>query len=560
MKCTAPKVFNASVVLLSVFSVLWLVAPGPAQTLNYVFPSGTPGQPANHSLFQFADPITGSYPHAPYPLMIQAAVQNVPPPPTGGSITTFINWMNLNVNGQDHAASTIDQPNRNGAYGVDISSCPNPTEFDLTAKASVTFTTYTPGVYPNPGTTTTTTQVLSTTGLPYEMIVGDIAMKGLKFVGTTGAIYDSQPDVYEPNATHPYHCGRLSVNNAYTYPAAYVKGTTPTVTMDLEDVDAAGQSHPFVSGGANNPAVRVNWWMTFRKFDTTTEPGYPVSDVQTLTAASSNIAPATPAVLPALSNVVDSLVSSQSYSFQVHYSDGLGGQNNDGWVTAPASGGAISSDSMPVYVTLAAPAAPMSTPYLGVLQDACSWAAGMSTATAATTALTGNLYNTSYYDPSHPWDTTGTPPNETFYVGDFRYGSVPYGFAQRTGQCNDIADYLVCLSNAIGARPLKSQNQPGGFTCNPLSKAPTTGVNAAPYFNYHQFTNDTTIFDACVKWGGLTYPVDEPGPAGPANPADTTTPASAYFTGTVYIGLPVQDPWIWTPGTPFTPTIANHRP
>lgn len=83
-----------------------------------------------------------------------------------------------------------------------------------------------------------------------------------------------------------------------------------------------------------------------------------------------------------------------------------------------------------------------------------------------------------------------------------------------------------------------------------------------PSFSHHQFAYDTSVFDACVKWGGLTYPVDVQGPAGPSSPQDTTTTPSAYFTHTVYTTDPVNYPWSWTPDptAAFSPITQNHRP
>lgn len=136
------------------------------------------------------------------------------------------------------------------------------------------------------------------------------------------------------------------------------------------------------------------------------------------------------------------------------------------------------------------------------------------------------------------------------------------------GQCNDFADFLVCLGNAIGARPLQSQRSadyqdilnamvpPSAvmFRTNPITLAPTSGAGSNLDWRYHQWTNDTTLFDGCLRFGGTQTPADIAGP-------DID---SAYYTGLVlalYGRKAWYDPgWPWRPWNPqtrFVPSISN---
>ncbi len=55
---------------------------------------------------------------------------------------------------------------------------------------------------------------------------------------------------------------------------------------------------------------------------------------------------------------------------------------------SPGSGGGTTVLSTFFYGTLAQPTAPMASPWVPVLDDACTWGAGTTDATSATTALT----------------------------------------------------------------------------------------------------------------------------------------------------------------------------
>ena len=124
--------------------------------------------------------------------------------------------------------------------------------------------------------------------------------------------------------------------------------------------------------------------------------------------------------------------------------------------------------------------------------------------------------------------------------------TITYNFAKGTaalyGQCNDFSDFLVCASNAIGAKPLQSQRIIGPFHTNPITASPDPVFADAAFrpWNYHQFTGTTTFFDGCLRFQAYTTPAN--------------LPLLTYTNGLVAPG------YIYTVLPLFTPIIATSRP
>lgn len=220
---------------------------------------------------------------------------------------------------------------------------------------------------------------------------------------------------------------------------------------------------------------------------------------------------------------------------------------------SPGSGGATTTLSTFFYGTLAQPTAPMASPWVPVLDDACTWGAGTTDATSATTALTKSEYDNCTYNGGSVAHTSWPlqDGSETFHLqamlGDMK------------GQCNDFADFLVCLSNAIGARPLKPQrsvtaaeyaNGSRFYTKAITAARDETASDAAPVaggWTYHQWTNDSNIFDGSLRFGGTTTPANLSGPA-----LGTT-----YNQDLVSSYLHTPSTLDWDPQSPFVLTVAN---
>lgn len=356
-------------------------------------------------------------------------------------------------------------------------------------------------------------------GRPADFIIADLKLKSLKFTSPITLLWAKDDPVSLPQLAWDQNGELLTVN-----PIAYVRNATPTFTFDLWNI-TGNATMGFTLDMAAQPVTEDPTVILYQNGP----------DPEVFTSPTTRTAQN-----PLLNKVLRYSNQISSFNFYVKF-------------TLPGTwGGVFTTPTSPfhnLYGLLGAPTAPMAQPWVQVLDDACDWAVNATNATAATTALTTEFYNHATYDPNGPFDTTGPDP-ETFYLGDFLNGSAT--LPRMYGQCNDFADFLVCLSNALGARPLKAQKSSPydplrGFWTNPVSLAPDQSGMAGPLpFHYHQFGNDGTIFDAAVRWNGRDIPADVAGPA----------ENSPYFIGTV----DTTQPYIWAPLTPFTPTIENHRP
>ncbi len=171
----------------------------------------------------------------------------------------------------------------------------------------------------------------------------------------------------------------------------------------------------------------------------------------------------------------------------------------------------------PIFTTLGAPAEPMAKPWLGVLGFACWWGRGETEANSATVKLTEELYGYGLYQPSasgftRPVVRAGANPDlellfkEYFYLRAFLNDpQCPWG------QCTDFADFLVCMSNSVGAVGLvairtRPEALPSGvqFNTSPLHPA-YRGACPEPSsfpFVFHSFAKSSAL-----AWDGThSYP------------------------------------------------------
>ena len=224
-----------------------------------------------------------------------------------------------------------------------------------------------------------------------------------------------------------------------------------------------------------------------------------------------------------------------------------------------------------LYATLGPPAGPNTLygnsgtgaqPWDGVLGYACNWAEGATTATAATTDLVNGEYINSLYNGGHQAFTGAFVDGaETFHLQSFLANSSPH---KLYGQCDDLSDFLVCLSNSLGARPLSTQrsvtvaedNAGSHFYTQPITAAgdmnPTDAAPVSGGWAYHQWANDTTLFDGCLRFNGTTAPADLAGPG--FGSAYNTSLVASYLHPFTPPNPPLLD---WDPQQPFTPTVTN---
>jgi len=391
-------------------------------------------------------------------------------------------------------------------------------------------------------------------GRPADDIIADVRLQLLKFNGNIKLTQDATTPVPTPEFTWTSASNSPATSN----PAAYIQGSSVNLTMLLGSSTGAA-----LTGGAT-----MGYALKLQATPNTTNPATKQAD-PTLTLYDNTTGipflptPCGSSVTVAATTPLDGWVAEYTTSFSalglyVEFTQ----LPKPVWRQIGSYPGSGSTFGNSFYATLAGPSAPMTTPWVGVLNDACNWAKRTTAATTATAAVTTSLYNNGHYNGGNPaFTTSSTDTGETFHLKSYLASASPYPLY---GQCNDFSDFLCCLSNALGARPIKSQrsatvaeiNAGSHFFTNPITASPEqNSANAAPVsggWAYHQWTNDTTLFDGCLRFGGTVTPSDITGPA--FGSTYNTDLVASYLHSFSPPALPVAD---WDPQTPFVPTIAN---
>jgi hypothetical protein len=168
-----------------------------------------------------------------------------------------------------------------------------------------------------------------------------------------------------------------------------------------------------------------------------------------------------------------------------------------------------------VFVVLDAPKAPMDPAWVSVLRISCRWARGETTPEGAARKLTTELHWNGNYNGGQLAYTRHPPDPDTceyFYLRAYLEDYLRRG--PYWGQCNDFADFLVCLITSVGilrsaqrthslvnsrritTLPNGNQGLLLGFDTHPLDAAPTgpSQYDGVASWSYHQF---------CLDWGAL---------------------------------------------------------
>jgi hypothetical protein len=173
--------------------------------------------------------------------------------------------------------------------------------------------------------------------------------------------------------------------------------------------------------------------------------------------------------------------------------------------------------SSEVFVVLDAPKAPMSPAWVNVLRKSCVWARETTTPGRAAELLTIALWQNGRYDPEH------RIPNTQFYTSN--EGDSGENFHLRSfledayfprGQCNDFADFLLCLVTSVGAYEMKAQrtysfnavywglrdSDRGGWNFRTLQIDPAGDEGpSTKTFTYHQYaTVGSQVWDGCFAF------------------------------------------------------------
>ncbi len=170
--------------------------------------------------------------------------------------------------------------------------------------------------------------------------------------------------------------------------------------------------------------------------------------------------------------------------------------------------------SSEVFVVLDAPKAPMNPAWVSILRRSCQWARGESTPEGAARRLTRELHRNGNYNGGRRAYTRHPPDPDTgeyFYLRAYLEDNLRRG--PYWGQCNDFADFLVCLITSVGISRSAQRTHPLvnsrrittlpngnqglllGFDTHPLDAAPTgsSQYDGQASWSYHQFCLDGEV-------------------------------------------------------------------
>ena len=244
-----------------------------------------------------------------------------------------------------------------------------------------------------------------------DLVIADVQLQSLKFNSSIPLAQDAVTLVSTPEFVWNQHP---------LYSAAYVQGKNVNFTMTLCDSKGAALTGSATLGYAlklqatpntTDPATsQADPALTL--FDNTT--GVPVAPVA-FTAGTSVTVSATTALY---SWVAKYAASFSPLSFYVKFTH----------VTPTPTWKQVATLNLSntLYAVIATPTAPMATPWTGVLDYACSWAARTTNATDATKAATKGLYDHGHYDPASAPSYTSINISQMVEQFSEKRGSLPH--------------------------------------------------------------------------------------------------------------------------------------
>lgn len=139
----------------------------------------------------------------------------------------------------------------------------------------------------------------------------------------------------------------------------------------------------------------------------------------------------------------------------------------------------------------------MSTPWTEVLDAACAWASGETTASQVVENITTGAYTSDYkdynFDYSH-CDTTSTGSIH-FELYDF--------LSDDNCDCKDMAAVVQVYSNALGVSSVYMKRISGPFyyqSIDPIGTTNPDGWISSDEWNYHQVGwYSSSVYDACLR-------------------------------------------------------------
>ena len=159
------------------------------------------------------------------------------------------------------------------------------------------------------------------------------------------------------------------------------------------------------------------------------------------------------------------------------------------------------------YTVLAEPKAPMATPWIDVLDLACVWASGQTTAVNAAQKVTEGIYNMGDTDGDIDYDEF---PNYTSISNArlFNLTGFLYSIENRSSvqvNCDDVANFFNICTLALGldseSKRILKQIQPAFITnqIDPIGLGDILYTRTWSKHHYGWF--DGMVFDPCLKIG-----------------------------------------------------------
>ena len=486
-----------------------------------------------------------------------------------------IQLADINIDGTDHPAAVGSTTGiashiivTSLSYVWDASSAGNPSEHKISASAKLQWEYEGPPSGPVNTINSTSpayTAGGSTTdfygdGREADLVIADMRLKSIGFTGNIALNQDLTTHIPRPEFTWDPASGSSTASG----PAAYVQGSSVGFTMTFCDSKGAALIGSATTGYTLNLQANPN-----ANNGATGQPVAPLTLYDNTTAS-----PVAPATFSGSSATVTATTALSGYV--ARYTATLSPLNiyvEFTHVTPMPTWGLVSSPSSTgntLYAVVATPTAPMATPWVPVLDYACKWATGATDAASATTALANAEWNNCTYSESAVYTDLSNDPNTNGYPQDGqevfslqRFLNAGQASGQLTGDCRVFADFLCCLSNAIGATPLKVQRSALAYdirhntdnhcyftTKYGFQAPPVNGVYSQPQtWVYHQWAT-SNVYDGAFETGTSNSPTVYP----------TSVIALTNKSITDYHNTLVDTtkfPSFWQPQTAFMPSVAN---
>ena len=310
---------------------------------------------------------------------------------------------------------------------------------------------------------------------------------------------------------------------------AYVKGATPTVKVKFQ---ADPPDTPSLTIDAINTVGSANWNLA----DTIlyiNGSGFSIGDANGYVLFSTGDGTTVP------NSVQDTNVY---WSWRVV---AVGG--------TPRSPYAMGSTNHSFYTLLAAPQAPLAEPWTDVLDYACNWASGETTAQGVVYEITEDAYNNNFknYNGLVSKTTGGT-----CYLGSLLQAT--------EADCRDMSAVVQLFSNALGVergqsgiqvRLIDTVGSSTGFyykSLDPIGTPSWVGGTSSSWWNFHQvgYYNNSDVYDATTRLNQSTPRI----PLGESINGNYKTDLYNNNVGTYEEGWTHVDDHQWSPQSPHSIT------